>query len=172
MVKTCHLNHSDAVCLSAANIGGCVPSICTCQLCLTLLCPPQEHQRASIPPTNVSTHRRFTISDHLNARSYSSRAHYQQALSERTTLSEDGADGQGSTKAAKLFRCLRPGCRHQYKQLSGLRYHMVHVSGPARTPSFTLTLPDAGSSRREAAHTAKGGTSDAGPEDSDERQRG
>ena len=33
----------------------------------------------------------------------------------------------GRAKAPKVFPCPHPGCGKQYKQMSGLRYHLSHV---------------------------------------------
>ena len=85
-------------------------------------------------------------------------------------LPQEG-DGEGSARSGKIFRCYRPGCHNSYKQLSGLRYHMLHVSRSFRPPSSVITKFAAGSSR-EAAHAAEGRTSDVGSEDGGERQRG
>ncbi|KAH9949505.1 hypothetical protein B0H21DRAFT_728295 [Amylocystis lapponica] len=61
-----------------------------------------------------------------------SKTHFQQALSALPVALEDGADPDLGTKAKsrKMHPCPRPNCRNQYKQLSGLRYHMTHGHPP------------------------------------------
>lgn len=64
-----------------------------------------------------------------------SKTHFQQALSsvtqtpprpepEATSVSRDAIDSLAKRK--KTFPCPQPGCRKEYKQLSGLRYHLAH----------------------------------------------
>ncbi len=61
-------------------------------------------------------------SDHSHVSS-SSKAHFQRALSAcRTQEAED--DGR---KRQKVYKCSHANCSSQYRQLSGLRYHLSHV---------------------------------------------
>lgn len=65
--------------------------------------------------------------------SHRSKAHFQQAVSssllgrkERTpALTTD--DGTEKLKK-RIYSCPRPDCPNEYKQLSGLKYHLAHVS--------------------------------------------
>lgn len=54
----------------------------------------------------------------------SSKAHFQRALS--ATISRQLDAGADDIKL-KLHRCPHKNCPNQYKQLSGLRYHLSHV---------------------------------------------
>ncbi len=64
--------------------------------------------------------------------STSSKAHFQKAISASITTQPDASivdtiDVSAGTKK-KTFACPRPGCTNHYKQMSGLRYHLTHVS--------------------------------------------
>lgn len=64
--------------------------------------------------------------------SASSKAHFQKAISASITTQPDASivdtiDVSAGTKK-KTFACPRPGCTNHYKQMSGLRYHLTHVS--------------------------------------------
>ena len=61
----------------------------------------------------------------------SSRDHFQRALSllkEPVSATQNVDKSTNSTK--RLHLCPKPGCNNQYKQLSGLRYHLSHVNNP------------------------------------------
>lgn len=66
----------------------------------------------------------------------SSKAHFQQAISATLTrrvesAAADAADAPTGGLKKKLFTCTFPNCPNQYKQMSGLRYHLAHVSDVA-----------------------------------------
>ncbi|KZT65566.1 hypothetical protein DAEQUDRAFT_768737 [Daedalea quercina L-15889] len=78
-----------------------------------------------------------------------SKAHFRQALA--LSQSAGPTEGDSSTpvsvpsdeirgKPRKTYPCPHPGCLNQYKQLSGLRYHLAH-GHPAEQPVQLDTVP-------------------------------
>ena len=80
---------------------------------------------------------------------YSSTAHFQHAVS--TTLgknipdsprllTDDFEDPNGADRPPKRsYRCDHPNCCKIYRQLSGLRYHQLHVTISRTWPNLHLT---------------------------------
>ena len=50
------------------------------------------------------------------------------------------ADKERPTKKRKLHPCPHDGCLNEYKQLSGLRYHLLHVRLMISCFSFVIGL--------------------------------
>ncbi|KAI0963145.1 hypothetical protein AcW1_000307 [Taiwanofungus camphoratus] len=79
-----------------------------------------------------------------------SKVHFQQALSNNPPVPADGAVTSGTSdeqqgtvvKAKKTFACPHPQCLNQYKQLSGLRYHLLH-GHPQNLPAQLDVVPPA-----------------------------
>lgn len=63
--------------------------------------------------------------------SQSSKVHFQQALSATRSMDDTPdntqAPAEDASKNKKVHSCPYPDCPKQYKQLSGLRYHISHV---------------------------------------------
>ncbi|KAI0344158.1 hypothetical protein BDW22DRAFT_1344257 [Trametopsis cervina] len=59
-----------------------------------------------------------------------SKAHFQKAISATITSQADapadGMDAYSGSVKKKMYACVHPGCSNQYKQMSGLRYHLIH----------------------------------------------
>ena len=77
-----------------------------------------------------------------------SKVHFQQALSataavstqsEGPTDAEDAPSAANKGKKLKVFKCTHPNCMHQYRQKSGLRYHLTHVCSSDLRPILSLT---------------------------------
>ncbi|CCM00327.1 uncharacterized protein FIBRA_02357 [Fibroporia radiculosa] len=78
-----------------------------------------------------------------------SKTHFQQALSNASATSiapEDSTNaplnsaGGSRPKSKKIYPCPHQQCRHEYKQLSGLRYHLAH-GHPAELPVQLEVIP-------------------------------
>lgn len=94
-----------------------------------------EYQRTAVSSTSVrlSVRNSIPLSDMLS----SSKAHFQQALAViqpagptaggTSTPVNDSHSDESQPKPRKIYPCPHPGCRNQYKQLSGLRYHLARV---------------------------------------------
>lgn len=104
-----------------------------------------EHQWSPISSTAVRYRLLFYYDKALTTRLlYRSKAHFQQAISaslnrqgEATTT--EGAGAPSTAPKKKLFTCPLPNCPNQYKQMSGLRYHLAHVRTPSvERRSFSL----------------------------------
>lgn len=100
---------------------------------------PSEHQWPAISPASVRLLAIRCFKHVTNYITVRSKTHFQQALSsvtqtpprpepEATSVSRDATDSLAKRK--KTFPCPQPGCRKEYKQLSGLRYHLAHVRIP------------------------------------------
>jgi len=78
-----------------------------------------------------------------------SRAHFQHAISS-ALLAKPSMDGvtsstvvpDGPKKTKKLYACTHPRCRKVYRQLSGLRYHLLH-GHPQEMPAQLEVVPPA-----------------------------
>lgn len=83
---------------------------------------------------------------------HSSKAHFQHAITSSFVSSyisdlavpasvEASASAEGEDRAKKQYKCPHENCPNRYKQLSGLRYHLAHVSigvGNRRNTQLTL----------------------------------
>ncbi|GBE78420.1 hypothetical protein SCP_0113080 [Sparassis crispa] len=77
-----------------------------------------------------------------------SKTHFQQALAasvpipaESTNSTTDPSQAESSRVKAKTFPCTYPGCRNEYKQLSGLRYHLAHGHPPDMPAQLDVVPP-------------------------------
>jgi len=75
-----------------------------------------------------------------------SKVHFQQALERSYSLQSDSFNGPGAPEASgaksskKVHPCPHHGCRKQYKQISGLRYHLAH-GHPQDRPAQLDVIP-------------------------------
>ncbi|EKM60799.1 uncharacterized protein PHACADRAFT_246943 [Phanerochaete carnosa HHB-10118-sp] len=78
-----------------------------------------------------------------------SRVHFQQAvtaklLSERQSTDSPADDVSSEAPKKRVYRCTQPSCPNQYKQLSGLKYHLAHGHSQAQQlPTQLDMLPPA-----------------------------
>jgi len=95
----------------------------------------EEYQWLAISSANVYDPFYFCCDTHI-VDFISSKAHFQRALSSAShvanteptqTPSETNEQLAAQPKIKKTHPCPHPGCSNQYKQLSGLRYHLTHV---------------------------------------------
>ncbi|KIP06925.1 hypothetical protein PHLGIDRAFT_106353 [Phlebiopsis gigantea 11061_1 CR5-6] len=71
-----------------------------------------------------------------------SKSHFQQAVSAKLRSEAADAVPDASDPKKKVFSCTRPDCPNQYKQLSGLRYHLKHGHSP-ELPTQLDSIPPA-----------------------------
>jgi hypothetical protein len=110
---------------------------------LTTHCSRLIEFRIAISPTSVESPKAFRCSYTETHRS--SKAHFRQALLNRFPASSslpsvpELSTGAKQSILRKMHKCPHEGCLNEYKQKSGLRYHLSHVSIPCCQRQNILT---------------------------------